>query len=85
MYDLSRAHFNQVVKQKIYPQAEEMIRKQMSEGKLLCLITATNSVIAKALQEYFGFEHMIASELELKDGVYTGETCRDLLSWWRES
>lgn len=73
MLELSRLHFTEVVKQKIYPEAEEMIRQQMSEGKLLCLITATNSVIAYALKEYFAFDHMIASELELIDGKYTGK------------
>jgi HAD superfamily hydrolase (TIGR01490 family) len=73
MLDLSRQHFNDVVKAKIYPEAEVMIRKQMSEGKLLCLITATNSVIAYALKEYLGFEHLIASGLEMKESEYTGK------------
>ncbi|MDD7983520.1 HAD-IB family hydrolase [Lentisphaera marina] len=73
MLELSHQHFNDVVKQKIYPEAERMIREQMKEGKLLCLITATNSVIAYALKEYLGFEHLIASGLEMRDGIYTGK------------
>ncbi|WDE98051.1 HAD-IB family hydrolase [Lentisphaera profundi] len=73
MLVLSREHFSEVVKNKIYPQAEKEIRQQMQEGKLLCLITATNSVIAYALKEYLGFDHMIASELEVIDNKYTGK------------
>ncbi len=70
---ISLDHFNTMVKKKIYPEAEKMVRQQLSEGKLLCLITATNAAIAKPLADYLGFDHVIASGLEIVQDKYTGK------------
>ena len=73
MAKIAQKHFDAVVKELIYPEAEAMIRKQLAEGKKLCLITATNSVIAAPLARHLGIENVIASELEIEDNIYTGK------------
>ena len=70
---IAQEHFDEIVQELIYPEAEAMIRRQLAEGKRLCLITATNTVIAKPLAKYLGISNLIASELEVFDGVYTGK------------
>ncbi len=71
---LTQEHFDTVVKPKIYPRAEAMIREQIAAGHLVCLLTATNREIALPLADYFGFRDIIATELEMLDGVFTGRT-----------
>ena len=71
--EICELHFLKIVKETIYPQAEEMIKAQLANGELVCLITATNTAIAKALADYLEIPHLIATQLELKDGLYTGK------------
>jgi HAD superfamily hydrolase (TIGR01490 family) len=73
MDQIAQEHFDEIVRELIYPEAEATIRRQLAEGKRLCLITATNTVIAKPLAKYLGIENVIASELEFTDGTYTGK------------
>ncbi len=72
MAPLCQEHFDTMALPKIYPQAEAMIREQLAAGDCVCLLTATNSAIAAPLAAYLGVAEMIATQLELKDGVYTG-------------
>ena len=69
---LSQNHFEQCVKSQIYDQAFTMVNHALSQRETLCMITATNSVIAKPVANHLGFEHMIAAMPEKKDGIYTG-------------
>ena len=73
MADLAKQHFDSVVIEKIYPEAEDMIYDQLASGDMVCMLTATNSVIAKPLADYLGIENLIATELALENGRYTGE------------
>ncbi len=69
---LTQQFFEKFVKSQIYHQAFSIVRRSLSNGEKLCMITATNAVIAKPVADYFGFEHVIATMPEEKDGLYTG-------------
>ena len=70
---LCKKHFEQMVKAKIYPEAETLVRKTIAAGRLVVLLTATNRIIAKPLADYFGIDRIIATELETDaNGRYTG-------------
>ncbi len=69
---LSEEHFDAVVKSRIYPEAKRLIDDLRLAGNTLCLITATNGVIAKPLADALGFEHLLATIPEVINGRYSG-------------
>jgi HAD superfamily hydrolase (TIGR01490 family) len=72
MRDLCKEHFFELVEPNIYQKARDLIKKQQSENELVCLLTATNRLIAEPLAESMGFEYILATELELKNDLFTG-------------
>jgi HAD superfamily hydrolase (TIGR01490 family) len=72
MQALAAAHFTTLVQQTIYPQALALVRQQLAAGDRLCLLTATNRIIAEPIAAYFGFPDLLATELELDNGRFTG-------------
>jgi len=72
MTRLAEEHFTSTVKPHIYTKAETMVKASVHKKDVLCLITATNSVIARPVANWFGFEHVLATEPEICDSRYTG-------------
>ena len=63
-----------MVKSRIYPDAEMLVRNTIAAGRLAVLLTATNRIIAKPLADYFGIARIVATELETDaGGRYTGK------------
>lgn len=74
MLELSQKHFAVMVKSRIYPEAESLVRSTITAGHLVVLLTATNRIIAKPLADYLGISQIIATELELNNYKrYTGK------------
>ena len=72
MRELCKEHCRDLVEDKVYSQARAMIQEQIQQGETVCLLTATNRYIAEPVAELLGIKHILATELELKDGVFTG-------------
>jgi HAD superfamily hydrolase (TIGR01490 family) len=72
MRQLCAEHCEALVLAKVYKDAKRMIEAQKSRGELVCLLTATNRYIAEPVATLFGIEHILATELELENGVFTG-------------
>lgn len=53
--------------------ARALVASHRDAGHTLVLTTASNSVIAARTATDLGFEHWIATELALADGVFTGQ------------
>lgn len=72
-------HYDSYVAKHVYREARERIEAQRAAGDLTCLITATNRYIAEPVAAALGFEHLLATELEIVDGLFTarlhGEYC----------
>jgi HAD superfamily hydrolase (TIGR01490 family) len=49
-----------------------LVRRHRDEGHLCAIITSTNAFIAAPIAREFGAEHLIATELEVRDGRFTG-------------
>ena len=58
----------------VAPRAPALVREHLEAGDLVVLTTATNRFITELTAGHFGIEHLIATECELKDGVFTGQT-----------
>lgn len=74
---LSREHFEHVVRQRVYPRAYAMVTEQRRRGDIACMVTATNPVVARPVAEFFGFDELLCTELEIRDGRYTGKIIGD--------
>jgi len=70
---LVRMHFETWVKKTIFPKAEAEVKRVQALGLPTVLLSATNVAIARPVAEYFNFDGCLATELEIKDGHYTGK------------
>jgi len=62
--------------EKIHPMvtdaARELVEHHRERGDVLVVITATSDFVTRPIADLFGIEHLIATELELVDGAFTG-------------
>ncbi len=54
--------------------AMRLVEKHLDSGDLVIMTTATNRFLTELTAMYFGIEHLLATEAELVDGVFTGRT-----------
>lgn len=73
MAALANEHYELFAKSAIYSEARKIIQEQLTSGAYVCLITATNSVIATPVAKALGIKHLIGAELEIEKGYYTGK------------
>ena len=73
MAELSQLHFETWVKKTIYTDAVKEVKRVQALGVPTVLLSATNTVIARPVAKYFGFDACLATELELNNGHYTGK------------
>lgn len=57
----------------IRSQSQTTIDKHHNQGDTSIMITATNSFITQPIADYFGIQHLIATEPKIIDGNYTTE------------
>jgi HAD superfamily hydrolase (TIGR01490 family) len=54
--------------------AIELVNRHLDAGDLVLMTTASNRFIAELTAIYFNIEHLIATELQMQDGKFTGAT-----------
>ena len=57
----------------IRSQSQATIDKHHAQGDTSIMITATNSFITQPIADYFGIQHLIATEPKIVEGKYTTE------------
>jgi HAD superfamily hydrolase (TIGR01490 family) len=57
----------------ILPKAMELLQKHREAGDTLLIITATNRFVTQPIAEVLGVTHLLATEVEMKEGRYTGK------------
>jgi len=53
--------------------ARELVARHLSAANLTVLTTAANRFLTGPIAREFGFEHLICTEPEIRNGVYTGK------------
>lgn len=53
--------------------AQALLQKHRDQNHTLMIITATNHFITQPIAEFLKVDYLLAAELEIKDGHYTGE------------
>jgi HAD superfamily hydrolase (TIGR01490 family) len=51
----------------------ELVQQHTRHGDLCAIITSTNAFITAPIAREFGVEHLLATELEVRDGRFTGK------------
>jgi HAD superfamily hydrolase (TIGR01490 family) len=51
----------------------ELVRRHLGHGDLCAIATSTNAFITAPIAREFGLEHLVATELEVRDGRFTGK------------
>jgi HAD superfamily hydrolase (TIGR01490 family) len=72
MMELSRLHFEERVKPRMYPQAIERIDRAREAGRRQVMLSATNAIVCAPVAEAFGLNDVICTQLETRDGRFTG-------------
>lgn len=71
------ARREQYLDEKIKPillnKAVKLLADHQQQGHILLIITATNQFLTEPIAGLFGVDNLIASEVEIKDGHYTGK------------
>ena len=57
----------------VYEEALALIRRHQANGRDVVIVSASGAELVAPIADLLGAEHWIASEMEIKDGVYTGE------------
>lgn len=67
-----REYMAECISPHIRPAARALLNKHFERGDLIAIITATNEFVTRPIANAFDVEHLLAIELELRDGNYTG-------------
>ena len=57
----------------IRARGRELVRRHLAGGDLCAIVTSTNEFITAPIAREFGVEHLLATELEVRDGRFTGK------------
>jgi len=61
------------VRPMIRAKAKELVRRHLAEGHLCAIVTSTNAFITAPIAREFGVAHLLATELEVREGRFTGK------------
>jgi len=64
--------FEEYVRPTVYPEARELVDKHLDAGHVVALISGANKFVLQPLADHLGIEHIMCTQLEVKDGVFTG-------------
>jgi HAD superfamily hydrolase (TIGR01490 family) len=65
--------FEDAVKGMIYPQARDFLNRHMDQGDVVIIISNSTNYAVEPLARHLGVPYVLATRLEVRDGVFTGE------------
>jgi putative phosphoserine phosphatase/1-acylglycerol-3-phosphate O-acyltransferase len=70
--------FRTVLLHAIYPDAERLVRRHVAEGHLVALVSGSTKFVLEPLAEHLGVKHMLCTQLESREGLFTGRVVRPI-------
>ncbi|MGB7540987.1 MAG: HAD family hydrolase [Burkholderiales bacterium] len=71
------AWHREFMRTKIHPvireKGRDLVQRHLRQGDLCAILTSTNAFITAPIAREFGIEHLLATELEVRDGRFTGK------------
>lgn len=74
LHSLHKQFMIEKIEPMILPAALALIEKHRTQGDTLLIITATNRFVTEPIAKRLGIDNLLASEVELIDGKYTGKS-----------
>jgi HAD superfamily hydrolase (TIGR01490 family) len=62
----------------IYPEAEARVRWHLGQGHLVALVSGSTKFVLDPLAAHLGVKHLLCTQLEAEDGVFTGRVIRPI-------
>jgi HAD superfamily hydrolase (TIGR01490 family) len=73
MASLADWHFNEYVKDRIYPDAVKLVKSLLAKNKIVAILSSTNRVLAAPVARALGIRYILTPDLEMVRGNwYTG-------------
>ncbi|MEM7611315.1 MAG: HAD-IB family hydrolase [Pseudomonadota bacterium] len=73
---LGREVFEKRIAKVIYPEARALVDAHLRKGHTVAIVSSATRFQVQAAADELGIEHALCSELEVVDGVFTGEVVR---------
>jgi HAD superfamily hydrolase (TIGR01490 family) len=70
---LSNEIFDRTISRKLWPESVELAREHVRKGHEVWLITATPQLIAQVIADRLGFTGALGTEVEEREGIFTGK------------
>lgn len=77
MRELAQIHFEEVVKDRVYPFFRELLNELSELNIPRAIVTATNEVIAEPVAKYLKIPAVLATKLAQEEHLFTGELLGD--------
>ena len=61
------------IKPMIRAKGMELVRRHLRDNHLCAIVTSTNAFVAAPIARAFGVDQLLATELEVRDGRFTGK------------
>jgi len=73
MLELARMHYEEFVKDRIYPEGRRLVRAALDAGFPVAILSSTNSIVARPVADELGIREVLGTTLELDaSGRFTG-------------
>jgi len=67
-----REWFEDEIRDLIYPEAQDFVRLHLNRGERLVIISNATTYAVDPLARYLGIPHVVATQLEVREGLLTG-------------
>jgi putative phosphoserine phosphatase/1-acylglycerol-3-phosphate O-acyltransferase len=78
MIDFCRDFFHETVKDYLYEEAVQRVRKHQALGHTVALLTAATSYVAEPAGRFLGIRNLLCTRLEVRNGRFTGRLLKPL-------
>ncbi|MEE8314163.1 MAG: HAD family hydrolase [Myxococcota bacterium] len=70
--------FEGYMQRTIYAEAVELIDHHLKEKHVVALVSGATRLVTQPLAEYLGVEHSVYTQMEVKDGIFTGRVVQPI-------
>ncbi len=64
--------YEDVVRNFIYPEARDAIKRHLEEGSIVAIVTGATRYVAEPLAKDLGIDHVICTQLDVRQGMFSG-------------
>ena len=73
LLEIRKRFFNEKITPLVLPKAIDLVNHHKQNNDILAIVTSTNSFISQISADFFGINHLLASEPEFKNNKFTGK------------